>query len=113
MTEAQAKHIREVRARAKIRTWQYRQRHHAHGVWYRWRRLLTDARAAYVISENDARRLIDAGLVPEPVGLELNPPKTVLFASEALILGLEQARPLPVTLGAELLTARYIALVRF
>jgi hypothetical protein len=46
-----------VRTRRLVRGWQYRRRNLAAGVWFRLRRVLADARAAHVISEEDAARL--------------------------------------------------------
>jgi hypothetical protein len=53
-----------VRTRAAVRVWHYRQRDLASGVWFRLRRVLADARAADVISEEDATRLIADGWLP-------------------------------------------------
>jgi len=52
---------RAVRTRAHVRAWKYRQRNLAAGVWFRLRRVLADAKAAYVISDEDARRLLADG----------------------------------------------------
>ncbi|HEV8358624.1 MAG TPA: hypothetical protein VGX21_05695 [Methylomirabilota bacterium] len=41
--------VRQVRSRVAVQAWEYRQRHHAKGVWMRLRRILADAQAAYVI----------------------------------------------------------------
>ena len=104
---------RAVRSRAAVRVWHYRQRHLASGVWFRLRRVLSDANAAYVISEVDAARLIAGGCRPEPCGLELAPEKTILFISESQLSTLDAPRAIRVALGPELLTARTIALVPF
>ena len=102
-----------VRTRAMVRRWHYRQRHHADGVWFRLRRVLADARAACVISEEDARRLVEDGYLVEAVGLEVTPGKTILFVDEQRLATLETCRPIPVDLGPDFLAARTIALVPF
>ena len=63
-----------VRTRAAIRRWEYRQRRPA-GVWFRIRRVLADAKEAYVISVRDAERLIAEGYKPEACGAQLAPEK--------------------------------------
>jgi hypothetical protein len=102
-----------VRTRAAVRSWQYRQRHLASGVWFRLRRVLADARAAYVISQADAARLIAEGYRPEPCGCEIAPEKTILFVSEAQLASLNAPRPIRVGLDPEFLAATAVALVPF
>ena len=41
--------LRQQQKRLLIRSWEYRQRRHTHGVWFRLRRVLANAGAAYVI----------------------------------------------------------------
>ncbi len=113
MTESLHRRVRQMRSRAQIRRWEYRQRHHAKGVWYRLRRLLADAQSAFEISAGDAAVLTSEGVRPEPVGAELEPPKTILFVQRGRLERIARRTPLPVDLGAELLGARCIALVRF
>ena len=48
---------RRARERALIRAWEYRQRNHSHGVWFRLRRVLVDAGQLWVIDEREADRL--------------------------------------------------------
>lgn len=105
--------VRAVRARAAIRSWQYRQRHLASGVWFRLRRVLADARDAYVITEEDAARLMAAGCRPEPCGREVAPEKTILFIGEPRLATLDKPRRIAVALGPEFLAARAVALVPF
>ncbi|MGE5347167.1 MAG: hypothetical protein ACM3JH_14535 [Acidithiobacillales bacterium] len=95
------------------RAWDFRQRRHARGVWFRLRRVLADASAAWVISDDDARRLVSEDCRPESVGAELEPPKLILFATAEQISRLPSARAVPVRLGGELLAARCLALARF
>lgn len=102
-----------VRTRAAIRLWQYRQRDLAAGVWFRLRRVLADAKGAYAISEDDARRLVAEGYAPEPCGAELAPEKTIIFVDGPRLAALASRRPIPVALGPEFLAARAVALVPF
>lgn len=114
MTEALHRRARRVRQRAAVRQWEYRQRRHAKGVWVRLTRLLADMSQAWEISEAVAARLIAEGCAVEPVGLEIEPAKTLIVIPETrrdLCDG--EARPIPVNLGAELLAARHVALRRF
>ena len=76
---------RRVRARAAVRAWEYRQREHARGVWYRLRRTLAGARAAYAIDEADAAALLAEGARPLAVGAELAPEKIILLVGEEQI----------------------------
>lgn len=111
--DAMERRAREVRARSLVRRWQYRQRHLAAGVWFRLRRVLADAERAFVIDAGDARQLAEEGYIPEPCGAEIAPPKTILFVDEKRLAGLASRRPVPVTLGPDLLTETAIALIPF
>ena len=104
---------RTVRTRATVRRWRYRQRHLAAGVWFRLRRVLAEASAAYVITEEDALQLAAEGYEPEPSGGQVAPAKTILFVDKARLRTLGTCRPIPVSLGPEFLAARTIALVPF
>lgn len=104
---------RDVRTRAAIRRWSYRQRNLAAGVWFRLRRVLADAKAAYVISDQDARRLMAEGYAVEACGSNVTPEKTILFVDEQRLAGLESRSPIPVGLGPSFLGAGAIALVGF
>jgi hypothetical protein len=105
--------VRQVRSRVAVRAWEYRQRHHAKGVWMRLRRILADAAAAYVIPESEAERLVVEGFPPESVGRELERPKVILFLPAERVARLTGAREIPVRLEVELLEAPALALVRF
>jgi hypothetical protein len=113
MTPALEYRLRQQRRRTIIRSWQYRQRRHAHGVWFRLRRVLASARAAHVISGEDARRLIAEGHRLEAVGRELDPPKSILFAPADRVARIASARPVAVRLSAEVLAAACLALTPF
>lgn len=104
---------RSVRTRAAVRQWQYRQRHLAAGAWFRLRRTLADARAAYAISSADAHSLLAEGYVPEACGTQVEPRKTILFVDEARLARLESRRPIPVRLGSDFLAAVAVALLPF
>lgn len=105
--------LRQHRSRMVIRAWEYRQRRHARGVWFRLRRLLADADRAYVIDGADAERLLAEGHHAEPVGLELQPPKQIVMVSAGAAARLGSARSVPVMLTGDLLAASCLALVPF
>ncbi len=104
---------RQYRSRMLIRAWDYRQRNHAHGVWYRLRRLLADAGHAYAVSSHDAARLRDEGFAIEAVGNALQPPKIIVCAPQDRVASLTSAREVPVSLGSDLLDAECLVLVPF
>ena len=110
MTASQRERVRRIRERAVIRAWEYRQREHAGGVWFRLRRVLVDAARAFVITEADADQLEQLGALPVPVGCELSPAKR-LFSVTPEQLETLTAREVPVRLTAELLRATALALV--
>ena len=113
MTAAMQRRAKLARQRAVVRGWEYRQRHHSKGVWFRLRRLLVDAEVAFVIDDADAARLVADGYQPEAIGQELVPPKTILFVPEQRIASVVSRRAVPVRLNGELLAAGAIVLVRF
>ena len=96
-----------------MRLFDYTQRHHTRGVWFRLRRVLADASMAFVIPEDEARTLIAEGHRAEPVGQELEPPKLIVMASSARIARIASAQPVPMRLGGELLAATCLALTPF
>lgn len=110
MTATQRERVRRIRERAVIRAWEYRQRAHASGVWFRLRRVLVDAGRAFVISEADADQLEAQGALLLPVGGELSPAKRLFFVTAAQVEALA-AREVPVRLTAEFLQATSIALL--
>jgi hypothetical protein len=105
--------VAELHRRVLVRSWEYRQRRHARGVWFRLRRLLADASAAFVISAEDASALLVEGFPAEPVGRELAPPKVILFVPSDRIARIPSARPVPVRLGRGVLEAACLALTPF
>lgn len=113
MSRSLEQRAERVRSRAAVRAWEYRQRNHAKGTWFRLRRLLADAARAYVVPEAEAHALEAEGFRPEPVGAALEPPKVMLVVPEARVASLPGKREIPVRLDAELLAARWLVLVPF
>lgn len=105
--------LRRFRSRVAIRAWEYRQRHHAKGVWYRVRRALADVEQLFVISEQLSDELCREGFVPERCFLELQPPKTLVFVPSSRLKLASDARPIPVDMGADWQSARFLAAVPF
>jgi hypothetical protein len=105
--------LRQQRSRVAVRSWDYRQRHHARGVWFRLRRILADAQAAFAIPCDEAAKLIAEGYPAEPVGRELEPPKVLFFVPANRVAQIGSAQRLAVRLGADLLGAECIALTPF
>lgn len=108
--EARAK---AARTAALVRQWRYRQRHLAAGVWFKLRRVLASAKAAYAISDGVAQQLLDEGYRAESCGKELAPEKTLLFVDERRVSTIASRRELRVGLGPEVLAAPIIVLVPF
>ena len=113
MTVDLRRRLRQVQSRVAVRAWTYRQRHHAKGVWVRLRRLLADAQAAFAIPASEAERLLAEGYRPEAVGQELEPPRVIVFVPAERATAIPGAQEIPVSLGAALLEAPALALVRF
>ena len=113
MTSALERRLRQLRSRVLVRSWEYRQRRHARGVWFRLRRVLSDASEAHAVTPEEARELVREGHMPEPVGQDLQPPKLIVFAPAARVARLASARPLAVRLSADLLLAESLVLVPF
>ena len=113
MTAVQERRLRELRSRVLMRAFDYRQRRHARGVWFRLRRVLAFASEAYALPRAEAERLIAEGHQPEPVGRELEPPRIILYVSRERVAGIASARRLAVRLSAEMLSAEFLALVPF
>jgi hypothetical protein len=103
----------DTQTRVAVRSWNYRQRNLAAGVWFQVRRALAHARAAYAIPDEDAGRLIVEGHEPLPCGRRLAPEKTILFVDEARLAAVSGRRAIPVGLGPEFFTASAVALVPF
>ncbi|HWO19683.1 MAG TPA: hypothetical protein VNO30_12940 [Kofleriaceae bacterium] len=108
-----AERVKAVRARARIRRWEYRQRNLAHGAWDRFRAALAHAREAYAIDEATAAALLAEGFHADDRGRGLEPPRTLIWITEERAARLVGARSLELRLNAELLGANYLALVPF
>lgn len=67
----------------------------------------------YVISDADAARLVREGCRVDPCGLDLVPPKQILFVDARRLAAAPSARAIPVRLSAEFLAATAVALVPF
>jgi hypothetical protein len=105
--------VSEFRARVLVRSWDYRQRNHARGVWLRLRRVLAEASAAFLVSADDAATLAAEGYRLEPVGQALEPQRSILFVPAERVARLASARAIPVRLSRELLEAQYLVLTPF
>jgi hypothetical protein len=105
--------VRSARGRAALAAWEYRQRHHAKGVWYRVRRVLAEASHAFALSDGAVQALLAEGYQPEAVGADLEPQKTLLFVPAERLATLPEKREIPVRIGADFLFSRNIALLRF
>lgn len=113
MNPSLERRVRQLRSRMVVRSWDYRQRLHARGVWFRLRRVLADASAAYVIPRDEAQRLVAEGHRTEPVGEEIEPPKLIVFVPADRLARIASARPVPVRLTGEVLAAECLALIPF
>jgi len=102
-----------ARSRAAVRAWEYRQRKHSKGVWFRLRRVLAAAESAYAIPSSEVERLEEEGYRSEPVGAEIEPQKVILFVPAARLEQIPGKRRLQVALDAEFLAAPCVALSRF
>jgi hypothetical protein len=96
-----------------MRSWDYRQRRHARGAWFRLRRALADASEVYAVTPEQAQELVREGHRLAPAGEDFDPPKLMVFAPAARVARLATARPLAVRLSADLLRAECLALVPF
>jgi hypothetical protein len=108
-----AERVKAVRARARVRRWEYRQRNLAHGAWGRFRAALAHAREAYAIDEATAAALVAEGFAADERGRGLEPPRTIIWITAERAARLGGARPIAIRLDAELLAARCLALVPF
>lgn len=110
---ALAYRVKQARARARVRRWEYRQRNTAHGAWFRFRRALAFAETAYAISEADAAHLIAGGALVDCGGRDLEPRRTLVWIRREDAAALESACALTLQLGPALLEPRWIALIPF
>jgi len=108
-----ADRVKAVRARARVRRWEYRQRNLAHGAWDRFRAALAHAREAYAIDDATATALLAEGCEADDRARGLEPPRTLIWISAERATELVGARPIALRLDAELLASRCLALVPF
>lgn len=108
-----AARVKAIRARARVRRWEYRQRNLAHGAWDRFRLALAHARDAYAIDDATAAALLAEGFVADKRGSGLEPPRRLIWITAERAARLEGGRPVVLKLGAELLAERTLALVPF
>jgi hypothetical protein len=113
MTPSLERRLRQLRSRVLVRSWDYRQRGHARGVWFRLRRVLADASAAHIVPSDEARKLIAEGHRAEPVGNAIEPPKLIVIAPAERVAQIPSARPVLVRLSGEVLTAECLVLTPF
>jgi hypothetical protein len=104
--------VRRMREKSLVRAWEYRQRNHSNGVWYRFRRVLVDASEAWIIGEGEADRLVSAGCTPLPIGSELAPAKRLFFVTYERLKEIGSRKQVPVRLCAELIQAPSLALIK-
>jgi hypothetical protein len=105
--------LQRIRSRLAVRSWEYRQRNLAHGVWFRLRHLLTYAARAYVISEREVARLLEEGYQPDPVGRALEPEKLLFFVPAERVEKIDVAKEIEARLTAPFLEATAVVMVRF
>ena len=105
--------VRHLRAQAAIRDWEYRQRRHAKGVWFRLRRVLADAQECWQIPPGEVPSLLDEGFEAQPVGHEIEPPLKMFILPAARVAVIRGRRRIAVGLTAALLGAGCVALVPF
>lgn len=113
MRESLHQQAQRVRSCAAVRAWEYRQRNHSKGVWFRLRRVLADAESAFAIPCSEVKRLKEEGCRIEPVGAEIEPQKMILFVPTARLEQIAEKRRLRVTLDADFFAAPCVALSRF
>ncbi len=104
---------RAARSQAAVRRWELRQLGHAAGAWHRLARLLTLTRRAWVISDEDAERLLAAGHHPEAAGLAFEPSRRFFLIREQQVASLSDAQEIALQASPELLGYRNLALVQF
>jgi hypothetical protein len=101
------------RSRIRVRAWEFRQLAGSKGTWFRLRRLLAGARDAYAVDAAAIEELLAEGHAREPVGDELEPPRSYVVVSADRASRIATKRPLRVRLSAELLGSPNVVLVPF
>lgn len=108
-----AERVKQIRARARVRRWEYRQRNLAHGAWHRFRLALAAADEIYAIDDAQLAELLAEGGTPDGRGEGLEPPRELVWIDRDRAARLPRARRLAPRLDQELLAARVLALVPF
>jgi hypothetical protein len=108
-----ARRVQQIRARARVRNWEFRQRHLARGAWARFRFALAMARDAYAINDTTLRSLIADGAIVDDRGSGLEPPRQIVWIDDNRARKLVGATRLELRLDAALLGSPALALVPF
>jgi hypothetical protein len=111
VTGSLPRRAKSVRERVLIRSWEYRQRNHAKGVWFRLRRVLVDAAEVWIVPSQATAALREAGHTSIPVGEELAPPKHLFFVDRDTLETIADRRRIPVRLSSDFLSATDLALI--
>jgi len=107
-----ARRVKEVRARAQVQRWEFRQRALARGAWDRFRLALALARDAYAIDERTHVALVAEGFRADDAGAGLEPARRIVWITDARAQALATPK-LAMRLDAAMLAAACIALVPF
>lgn len=107
-----SRRVKEVRARARVQRWGFRQRALARGAWDRFRLALALARDAYAIDEPTLAALVDEGFRTDGAGAGLEPARRIVWISDERAKTLA-APKLAMRLDAAMLAAACLALVPF
>ena len=108
-----ARRVKQIQTRARIRKWEFRQRHLAHGGWHRFRLALAMAREAYAIDQQTLEALIAEGFARDQRGQGLEPAREIVWISSERAAALDGSRSLAIKLDQPMLAARCLALVPF
>jgi hypothetical protein len=108
-----ARRVQAIRARARVRRWEFRQRHLARGAWHRFRLALAMAREAYAIDADDLAVLIAEGHPTDRRGEGLEPARAIVWIPAERAARLPRARRLSLHLDEEMLATCRLALVPF
>lgn len=105
--------LREMKARAAIQAWEARQVSHAGGVWFRFQLLLAHTRRAFVISTEEVSILRASGFEADPIGAELEPPKSLFVVQEAELRPSITGREVALQDGPQIVAAPALLLIPF
>jgi len=108
-----ARRVKQIQMRARVRRWEFRQRHLAHGAWQRFRLALAMADEAYAVDEATMQSLVGAGCVSDDRGRALEPPRQIVWITPEQVVELGGARRLALRLDADMLATIRLALVAF